>query len=48
MLEKHQDSHIIWAAGAQAQAQALSSGGVALTLEQALTDPENLEKSFDG
>ena len=27
MLEKHQDSHIIWAAGAQAQAQALSSGG---------------------
>ena len=44
MLEKHQDSHIIWAAGAQAQAQALSSGGAALTLEQALTDPEKLGK----
>ena len=44
MLEKHQDSHIIWAAGAQAQAQALSSGGVALTLEQALTDPGKLGK----
>lgn len=42
LLQAHQDSHIIWAAGAQAQAQTLSGGGVALTLEQALADPDKL------
>jgi len=42
MLQAHKDSHIVWAAGAKPQAQELSGGGVALTLEQALADPEKL------
>jgi 2,4-dienoyl-CoA reductase-like NADH-dependent reductase (Old Yellow Enzyme family)/thioredoxin reductase len=42
MLDAYLDWHIIWAAGAKPQGQILANGETALSLEQALADPQKL------